>query len=81
MRKAVIAAAGAVLAVPFLAISVAPQAHAVDRCTVWYTPASMDQYNLCEQHSQQALACTIGTQNDDSCCSTTTFCDHPKPQN
>jgi hypothetical protein len=50
--KAVIAVVGATLAVPFLAVAAAPQAHAIDRCTIWYTPMSMDQYNLCEQHSQ-----------------------------
>jgi hypothetical protein len=74
MRKSLIAAAGAVLAVPFLAIPVAPQAHAVDRCTIWYTPLSMQQYNDCEAHN----ACPYGYQNAGPCCSTTTFCDNPK---
>lgn len=82
MRKAVVAVVGATLAVPFLAVAAAPQAHAVDRCTPWYAMGAMDQYNLCEQHSAQAAACTYGTQDDGyTCCSTLTFCTNPKPQN
>jgi hypothetical protein len=81
MRKAVIAAVGSALAVPFLAV--APQAQAtfptIDRCTGWYAMGLMDQYNLCEQHSRQAEACTIGTQADGyTCCSYVTFCTSPK---
>lgn len=74
MRKSLIAVVGAVLAVPFLAIPVAPQAQAIDRCTPWYAMGAMDQYNLCEAHN----ACPYGYQNAGPCCSTTTFCDNPK---
>jgi hypothetical protein len=81
MRRAVIAVLGATLAVPFLAVATAPQAYAVDRCTPWYGWA-MDQYNLCEQHSAQAAACTYGTERDGyTCCEgEATFCPNPKPQ-